>query len=223
MSVTLSPMKQAVVVVTLTSTLALTLVLSASLPCLAAPPTFDGLKAGAVALERPAQAIAVLVGACEGGDGTVSGECLENTKELKDKVAGKRVSLDLGSGYDTLLSYASRGGNGKARFVWAPLYDVGNGLALTVGRPQKINETGNIVIGKRPIDGDSPEEYTDLDLRRLAATGQVGIQLVGKFAKPWTMSGGGKTVRGVPFEVEAMRLYHARTGKTLFETTTPFK
>jgi hypothetical protein len=189
----------------------------------AAPPTFDGLTKDAVALDRPAQAIAVLVGACDGGDGTVSGECLENTKELKDKVAGKRVSLDLGAGYDQLLSYAHRGGNGKARFVWAPLYDVGNGLALTVGRPQKISESGNVVIGKRPIDGDSPEEYTDLDLRRLAATGQVGIQLVGKFGKPWTMSGGGKTVRGVPLEVEAMRLYHARTGKTLFETTTPFK
>lgn len=189
----------------------------------AAPPTFDALKADAIALDRPASAIAVLVGACDGGDGTVSGECLENTKELKDRVNGKRVALDLGSGYDTLLSYASRGANGKARFVWAPLYDVGNGLALTVGRPQKISESGNVVIGKRPIDGDSPEEYTDLDLRRLAATGQVGIQLIGKFAKPWTMSGGGKTVRGVPFEVEAMRLYHARNGKTLFETTTPFK
>lgn len=190
---------------------------------IAAPPTFDGLKADAIPLDRPAQAIAVLVGACDGGDGTVSGECLENTKDLKEKVAGKRVALDLGSGYDTLLSYASRQGNGKARFVWAPLYDVGNGLALTVGKPQKISSDGNVVIGKRPIDGTSPDEYTDLDLRRLAATGQVGIQLVGKFAKPWTMSGGGKTVRGVPFEVEAMRLYHARTGKTLFETTTPFK
>lgn len=188
----------------------------------AAPPTFDALKKDAVVLERPAQAIAVLVGACDGGDGTVSGECLENTKELKDKVAGKRVTVDLGAGYDQLLSYASRN-NGKARFVWAPLYDVGNGLALTVGRPQKINDTGNVVINKRPIDGLSPDEFTDLDLRRLCATGQVGIQLVGKFAKPWTMSGGGKTVRGVPLEVEAMRLYHARTGATLFETTTPFK
>ena len=198
------------------------LLLAALLAAPPSPASFADLKKGAVLLERPAQAIAVLVGACDGGDGTVSGECLDNTKELKDKVTGKRVALDLGAGHDQLLSFASRTGN-TARFVWAPLYDVGNGLALTVGRPQKINEGGSVVIGKRPLDGYSPDDFTDLDLRRLCATGQVGIQLVGSFAKPWTMSGGGKTVRGVPLQVEALRLYHARTGATLFESTTPLR
>lgn len=185
-------------------------------------PSFDALKTDAVVLDRPASAIAVLVGACDAGGGAVNGECLENTKGLKDKVTGKRVMMDLGSGYDQLLSYDGRR-NGKARVVWAPLYDVGNGLALTVGKPQKISASGNVVIGKRPIDGASPDEYTDLDLRRLGATGQLGIQLVGKFGKVWSMNGGGKTVRGVAFEVEAIRLYHARNGKTLFESATPFK
>jgi hypothetical protein len=183
---------------------------------------FDTLKKDAVSLDRPAQAIAVLVGACDGGDGTVNGECLENTKDLKDKVTGKRVALDLGGGYETLLTYEGRR-DGKARFVWAPLYDVGNGLALTVGKPQKISSDGNVVIGKRPIDGVSPDEYMDLDLRRLASTGQVGIRLIGKFAKTWTMSGGGKTVRGVLFEAEATQLYHARTGAVLFESSQPLK
>jgi len=183
--------------------------------------TFDTLKAGATELERPANAIAVLVGACDLGGGMVDGECLENTKELKDRVTGKRVSMDLGSRHP-LLSFGGRTGD-KTRFVWAPLYDVGNGLALTVGRPQKVSASGNVVMQKRPIDGTSPEEYTDLDLQRLAATEQVGIQLVGRFGKAWSLPSGGKTVRGMTFEVEAMRLYHARTGKTLFESTQSLK
>jgi hypothetical protein len=184
--------------------------------------SFDSLKKDALALERPNNAIAALVGACDVTDGTVNGECLENTKGLKDKVAGKRVVLDLGGGYDQLLSFAGRP-TGKARFAWAPLFDVGNGLALTVGKPAKISENGNVVMNKRPVDGDSPDEYTDLDLQRLAATGMIGIQVVGKFGKTWTMSGGGKTVRGVQFEVEALRLYKVRGGDTIFESTQSLK
>src|SRR5688500_16779719 len=106
-----------------------------ALSILAAGGTFDALKADAFALARPASAIAVLVGACDAGGGAVNGECLENTKDLKAKVTGKRVFMDLGAGYDQLLSFDARRG-GKARAVWAPLYDVGNGLALTVGKPQ---------------------------------------------------------------------------------------
>lgn len=199
-------------------TVALPLVLS----LVAGNATFDSLKATATPLDRPASAIAVLVGACDSGDGTVNGECLENTKELKEKVAGKRVVIDLGSGYDKLLSFGGRNGT-KTRFVWGPLYDVGNGLALTVGKPQKIAAGGNVVVNKRPVDGTSPDELTDLDLQRIAATGMVGIQLVGKFGKTWTMSGPDKTVKGVSFEVEALRLYNARSGATIFESTQPLK
>ena len=35
------------------------------------------------------------------------------------------------------------------------------------------------------------------------------------------MSGGGKAVKGVSFEVEALRLYNVRSGATVFETPWP--
>ncbi len=193
-----------------------------ALSLLAAPPSFEAAKASARVLDRPAAAVAAMVGACEVVDGAVSGECLENTKGLKDEVQGKKVALDLGSGYDTLLSYGGRNGS-QTRFVWGPLYDVGNGLALTVGKPQKVSDSGNVVVGKRPIDGKSPDDLMDADLRRLASTGALGIEIVGKFAKTWTMSGGGKSVKGVSFEVEALRLYNVRSGATVFESTQALK
>ncbi len=185
--------------------------------------TFDELKAKAFVLERPAGAIAVLVGACDAGDGSVNGECLDNTKGLKENVTNKRVSFNLGPGHENLLSFGGRRDGNVTRFVWAPLYDVRNGLALTVGRPTKLSASGNLVVNKRPIDGTSPEDLMDMDLSRLASTGQLGIELVGKFAKTWVLSAGAHTVKGVAFEVEALRLYNARTGKTVFESTQALK
>jgi hypothetical protein len=184
--------------------------------------TYTDLKSTAKVLDKQQSTIAVVVGACEVKDGAVSGECLDNTKEVKDSVMGKRVIIDLGSGHDALLSYGGRRGN-QTRFVWAPLYDVRNGIALTVGKPTKLSGNGNVVMNKRPIDGTSPDEFMDMDLTRMASTGQLAIELVGKFGKTWTLSDATKTVKGVSFEVEGMRLYNARTGKTVFESTQALK
>jgi hypothetical protein len=194
------------------------MLLLAALVLAADPSAFDSAKKGALELEHPANAVKVLVGACDSSDGTVSGECLDNVKDLKDKVTNKKVYIDLGSGYDKLLSFAGRNGD-KTKFAWAPLYDVGNGLALTVGKPQKISDNGNVVMNKRPIEGKSPDDLMDMDLQRVASTGMVGIRVVGKFGKTWTMSGGGKTVKGVMLDVDALQLYNARTGAVIFEST----
>jgi hypothetical protein len=185
--------------------------------------TYSELREKALVLERPGSAVAVLVGACDVVDGAVSGECLENTKELKEKVAGKRVVIDLGAGHETMLSFGGRRDGGKTRFVWAPLYDVRNGLALTVGKPTKLSPNGNVVVSKRPIDGTSPDDLMDSDLTRLASTGMLAIELVGKFGKTWSLSGATQTVKGVLFEVEGLRLYNARNGKTVFESTQALK
>jgi hypothetical protein len=184
--------------------------------------TFEDAKRGAVEVESARRAVAAISGACDVVDGAVSGECLENTKAWKEEVAGKRVVLNLGGGYENLLSYGGRVG-AKTRFVWAPLYDVGTGLALTVGKPQKISESGNVVVGRRPIDGNSPDDLSDLDLKRLASTGSLGIEVVGRFGRPWSMNGGGRTVKGVAFEVEALRLYNTKNGNTVFESTQSLK
>lgn len=202
---------------------ALAIPVAVALSLVADGPSFETLAKGALPLDRPAQAVAVLVGACDMGGGAVSGACLENTKDLKDKVSGRRVAIDLGAGHDQLLSYGGRRAD-KTRFVWAPLYDVGNGLALTVGRPDRVGRDGTVVLQKRPVDGDSPDELTDLDLRRIAGTGMLGIRVVGRFGKPWSMTApGGKTVKGVAFEVEALQLYNARTGAVVFESTQALK
>jgi hypothetical protein len=187
---------------------------------LLAAATFDELKQGAVTLERPQQTIAALVGACDKGDAIDMQECNKNLQPLKDAVKGKRVVMNFGANHEKFLQFEGERG-GKMRFVWAPLIDLGNGLALTVGKPQKLSAQGNVVVGKRPIDGTSPSDILSGDLQRAAAIGQVGIEVIGKFGQTWALGGG--SVKGVAFEVEALRFYHSRTGKPLWESTAALK
>lgn len=180
--------------------------------------TFASLKQDAVVVDRPSNAIALLIGACDKGDWVDQTQCQENTKGDRARIEGKRVIINLGAGHEAFLDFASLNGD-TARFVWAPLYDAGNGLALTLGKPQKLSATGNIVVAKRPFDGKAPADATDSDLKRAAKLGQVGIEIIGTFGKPWQLSQGEKVVRGMSFELEGLRLYHSKTGQTLLEGT----
>ena len=180
--------------------------------------SFASLKESAVVIERPSNAIALLIGACDKGDFVDQTQCQENTKGDRKRIEGKRVIVNLGANHEAFLDFGSLNGD-KVRFVWAPLYDAGNGLALTVGNPTKLSAQGNIVIGKRPFDGKAQADANESDLRRAAKLGQVGIEIIGTFGKPWQLTQGDKVVRGISFELEGLRLYHAKTGATLLEGT----
>jgi hypothetical protein len=177
---------------------------------------FASHKEGVLVVDRPATAVAVLTGACEGGDLVDQAECAQNTKGLQAELQKKRVSIDLGAGHEAFLHIESVKG-GQVKVVWAPLIDVGNGRALTIGKPSKLSDSGNVVVKQRPFQGALIGDASESDLMRQAKLGQIGVEVVGHFGKPWQLAGGGKTVRGVAFEPEALRFYVARTGKTFAE------
>ena len=195
------------------------LVVALALTTLAAPPsTFDDQKKSALQVERLASTVASLVGVCP--DGLMAdefAECQANIGKAGKSFEGKKVYLYLGGGQEQFLSFGKKEGD-KARLVWAPIIDLGNGLALTLGKPQKLSAQGSVVVAKQPFDGFSDPEIEADDLQRAIATGQVGIELIGKFGKPWQLNGK-EPVRGVAFDVSAIRFIHTRTGKTLVEVT----
>lgn len=195
------------------------LVVALALTALAAPPsTFDDQKKAALTVERLASTVASLVGVCP--DGLMAdefAECQANIGKAGKRFEGKKVYLYLGGGQEQFLSFGKNEGD-KARLVWAPIIDLGNGLALTLGKPQKLSAQGSVVVAKQPFDGASDPDLEASDLQRALATGQVGIELIGRFGKPWQLNGK-EPVRGVAFEVSAIRFSHTRTGKTLVEVT----
>ncbi len=192
--------------------------LAAALPLtllLGAAYDFDAAKKKAGEVESVAKAVSVLVGNCETEDMGERYDCQENMKKARKDYAGKKVYLYLGAVEATQLQFEGARG-GKTRVVWtAPIYDAGRGLALTLGKPQKVSPRGTLVIRPAILDGDLGEGIMDSEIPRLIRTGQIAVELVGSFEEPWKLVGAKRTFQGASFGAEAVRLTHARTGKTL--------
>ncbi len=179
-------------------------------------PDFEALKKSAEPVESVPKAINIVVGNCDSEDVGERIDCQENVKQQKKALLGKRLYLYLGAVEASQLKYEGQRGNGKVRVVWtAPIYDAGRGLALTVGKPSKVSKAGGLIIRPALIDGELAGGILDSEIPRLIRTGQVAVELVGKFKAPWTLNGKGRKLQGAEFAPDAIRLTNARTGKTL--------
>lgn len=179
------------------------------------PEAFDALKAKSKEVDSLAKALAAIVGDC--GDVEDFGnkiDCRENMKKAKKEWRGKRVYVYLGAAERGAMKFEGERGDG-VRVIWFPIYDAGRNLALTVGKPTKVNSRGNLTIRPTLIDGKLPSSVFTKDMARLIRTQNVAIEVIGTFGRPWKKSGKGRTYKGVEFNLEAVRLIHARNGKTL--------
>ncbi len=183
----------------------------------AAASPFDEAKKSAVVVERLPSTVAALVGVCP--DGLLPdelAECKENLASAAKNWAGKKIYLNFGVVDPAFLGFVTKSSD-KAKLTWAPLLDLGNGLALTVGKPDKLSDKGNVVVARQPFEGPSDPELLASDLERAVKTGQVAVEVVGVFGKPWQLKGKGQIVRGVPLQPSAVRFSHSRSGKVLLE------
>lgn len=188
------------------------------LSVLAAAPKvdFDGQKARANELQRPEKALAAIVGNCHQQDPEMQIQCQENVKLARKKYLGKAFYIDLGANHQDMLQFEGVH-HGQGRFLWVPMYDAGRGIALTTVKPRKLNKQGWPILKKLVINGPMPSATMASDLRRAAMLGQVNIELVGRFARPWTLRHKGKAVQGVVFKASAIRFSQARSGKVIFD------
>lgn len=190
--------------------------LAAVLVLALAPPSFDAMKQKAVAVDSLPKALTALVGRCDDGDPIENAECRDNLKTQRKALQGKRVYLFLGAPEVGKLRLEGERG-AKMRLLWTPIHDAGNGLALTVGAPSRVNARGNLVIATKVIDAVPAPGVLSSEVQRLLRIGQLNVEVVGRFGKPWRLSHKGQPVEGVAFEVDAIRFSHARTGKPVLE------
>jgi len=187
-----------------------------ALVMVAKPASFDALKADTSELDRPGNAVSAIIGICNQEDPVDRMHCQENTAEESKKHRGKTYYINLGANHQELLEFEGIRGS-KARFLWVPIYDPGNGYALTAKKPNKVNKDGWPVLKKEVIDGALKGDVAASDLRRLARLGQVNIEIIGEFKKPWALRHGGDKVYGVHFKLKGLRLSQARSGDTILE------
>lgn len=177
---------------------------------------FDAQKSAATELTRPEKALAAIIGNCNQQDPEMQMQCQDNVKQARKQYLGKSFYIDLGAGHQDMLQFEGLH-RGQGRFLWVPMYDAGRGIALTTTKPRKLNKNGWPVLKKLVIDGPMPSGTMASDLRRAAMLGQVNIELVGRFARPWSLRHKGKAVQGVVFKARAIRFSEARTGKVIFD------
>jgi hypothetical protein len=188
-----------------------------SLATTAASPSYDDYKRDAVVVERLASTVAALVGSCP--DGLMPdelAECQANLGTAGKAYKGKKVVVALGGGQEQFLAFHHKAGD-RATFLWAPIVDLGNGQALTLAKPRKIDPHGSVVVDRQPFEGAADPAIDAEALERAITTGQVAIELVGTFGAPWKLAGTKQPVVGVTFDARALRFLHTRSGKVLLE------
>lgn len=182
----------------------------------ASAPSFDDTKKGAEEVESLRKAVSALVGDCSGADFESSFDCQENQKSAAAALRKKKHYIYFGAIEGGMLKYAGSKGN-TARMVWTPIVDTKGGIALTVGRPSKLNNHGQAVVKNFVVDAEMAPGILDGDFQRAARVGMIAVEVVGSFGQPWKLSKGAKVVQGVEFKPSAIRFSNARTGKTLAE------
>jgi hypothetical protein len=180
--------------------------------------TFDSLKDKAQMLESPEKAVNSILGVCQNGNVLDQQDCRRVMQKEAKKYKGKLLYLDLGSDQQELLRFEKIRGD-KARFLWTPMWDPGHGRPITIGRPLKLRADGGPVLKLKILDAKVEPGTFSSDLARAASTGNINIEIVGTFAKPWRLRRGGNSTEGIMFKLKAIRLSHARTGKTMAEIT----
>lgn len=184
---------------------------------LSAPANFEALKSNAKAVPSLKQAVAAFVGRCADGDPVENASCRANLQERKAELGDRSVYLFLGTPEPNQLRYGGERGD-KVRLLWTPVLDPGGGFALTVGKPSRIGTQGGVVVPTKVLDLVLAAGQMASDVERLARIGQLSVEVIGRFEKPWRVSGKGKTSEGVALKLEALRVVHGRTGKPVAST-----
>jgi hypothetical protein len=181
-----------------------------------AAPGFDAQKSAAAPVESIPKAISVLVGDCSKAEFEDAIACDENVKKEQALLRQKPAYFYLGVPSEGLLRFEGMKG-AKARFLWTPIHDA-RGLALSLGKPDKLDKGGRPVLKLFVVDVSLADGVLESDVQRAMRTGNIAIELVGDFDKTWALGAGDKQVRGVSIKPHAIRFVNAKNGKPIGES-----
>ncbi|MCA9551142.1 MAG: hypothetical protein KC933_13995 [Myxococcales bacterium] len=145
--------------------------------------------------------------------------CEARAKAAQKKADGQLLEIEL-SELDGNLSFAGWDQRKQAfRLHLVPLFDE-RGLAMSVGKPKKLDAEGRPVLGNIPIWVKKPDGEPELIFKKRLQRGMVRLALLVKPKRPWRMKRKqGDDIRGMEVELVALRLLAARGGEILAEET----
>jgi hypothetical protein len=184
---------------------------------LAASGGFDAAKGKAKEVESLKKTVSALIGDCQGAEFEEAISCEENLKKAAKRLRKGSHSIWLPPTDQQLIRYEGARG-GKHRLLITPVFDAGDGHALTVGRPSKLDKkSGAPYLKFLVVDAELAPGVLESDIKRALRLGNMSIELVGSFGNTWSLNGKRGVVQGVEFKPTHIRFANARNGKAILD------
>lgn len=152
------------------------------------------------------------VGTCD--DVFSRAECEGNARQYRKDVAQKRFYM-LRDDPGSLLAPGSYDPEtGELMVLLTPIFGA-NGFALTSGTPRQLDANGNPMMKVVKLKGRTTQGFSQDQFERLFRRHELHLELIFTPEKPWAISRGKHTVKGVQARILGVAVVHSRSGETI--------
>lgn len=169
---------------------------------------YDTQRSGAEVVRNLGRFLEQYLGDCESDDPAFDKRsCEAAAAEVRKEHQGKVLRLELDDVRDQLHLATFDQKKGAYRLHLVPFFGE-RALALSVGKPKRVNDEGQPVLDNVPIWVKRPEGQPELIFRRALERGQVRIELLLKPKGAYRLKRKGDTdIRGAEVALVGLRLF----------------
>jgi hypothetical protein len=185
-----------------------------------AAPGYATLKDSADPVNNLGRFLEHYAGDCDSNDPAFDKKtCEENAAAEQKKFNGKMLVIELEPGEQLRLDMFDKN-KGEYRLLLAPFFGE-RAMALSVGKPEKLNKDGLPVVKNVPIWVKLPKGEDEMTFRRQLERGMVRLEMLVRPRKVWRIKrkDGEGDYRGVEVALAGLRLYSDRGQGVLAEQT----
>jgi hypothetical protein len=185
-----------------------------------ASPSYSTLRDTADPIPNLGRFLERYVGDCESNDPSFDKKgCEERAAAEQKKLNGKLLVVEIETN-DQLQFAEWDNGKSAYRLHLTPFFDE-RALALSVGKPDRLNKDGLPVVKIVPIWVKLPKGEDEFAFRRQLERGMVRLEMLVRPKKAWAMKrkDGDGAYRGVDVALVGVRLYTERGQGVLVEQT----
>lgn len=188
---------------------------------LAGAPDYATLRSSAEPVSSLGRFLERFLGDCDSNDPQFDKKsCEAETLNQQKRYLGQVILLEIDNPEEQLHFAEWDARQGAFRLHFTPFIGE-RALALSVGKPDRLNGEGLPVVKNVPVWVKVPRGETELTFRRLLERGMVRLELLLKPRKPWRIKrkGGDGDYRGVDVALLGLRVYPIRGQNVLAEQT----
>lgn len=145
--------------------------------------------------------------------------CLEAAAKIQREKKGKLLVFEVPDPSSMFQLRRFDAQRGTYRVEVTPFFSE-RALAMSVGKPLKLNADGLPIVKNVPLSVKMPDGETEFSFKRKLERGQVTVELIFKPRTPWTMRPKGQPeIRGLAVDLVGIRLTQSPGETVIAEET----